>query len=219
MAPVNHVCGVDEEDLGPFLLGQLDDDRAAAVAEQVARCPSCREEVEQLRPVVTVLARSSPPPAVRSGPTVGRTGGQVGGRARRPGRRRRVALVAAAVVLLVGAAGAVTALPGRSDGGRTVVLAGAPGASASAVLRERRWGTAIELEVRGLDADATYGVWLERREGGRLPAGSFRPDGDGTFRLSLATALPLDDSRAVGVALLPGGRAADAVDVLTAPLR
>lgn len=53
--------------------------------------------------------------------------------------------------------------------------------------------------------------------GGRvadLPAGSFRPDSDGTFRLSLATAQQLGDGRALGVARLPGDRVADAVDVL-----
>gem|GEM_PF-2617787 len=137
---------------------------------------------------------------------------------RRPVRRLRLALVTAALVILAGAAGSVVVLTGRADDGLRVALTGAPGASVSAVLQERRWGTAIELEVSGLDAGATYGVWLERREGGRLPAGSFRPDSDGTFRLSLATAQQLGDSRALGVARLPGDRVADAIDVLTVPI-
>lgn len=210
MGPVNHGCDVDEQDLGPYLLGQLDDERAAVVAAQVQACATCSEQVRGLRPVVGALARSSPPPDVR--PTPARPPG------RRPDRRRRLVLAAAAALVLAGATGGVVTLTDRSDDGRTVLLAGAPGTSATAVLQERRWGTAIELEVRGLDAGTTYGVWLQRRAGDRLPAGSFRPDSDGTFRLSLASAVPLGDSGAVGVARLPDGRVADAVDVLTAPL-
>ena len=105
-----------------------------------------------------------------------------------------------------------------ADGDLEVTLAGVPGASASMVLAERRWGTAIDLEVSGLDPDETYGVWLERRAGGRLSAGSFRPDRDGTFQLSLSSGVRLRDSGAVGVAMLPGGRVTEAVDVLTARL-
>lgn len=241
MGVVNHGCDVNEEDLGPLLLGQLDADRAVAVAAQVTACPTCRDEVERLRSVVAALARSSPPPVRRTDPSTrfrAPFGGQEGlpgpatrppsgsrGRETRPGparparpTRRRLLMAVATAVLVVAASVVITTLPAPPGGGRSVALAGAGGAAASAVLQERRWGTAIELEVRGLDAGTTYGVWLERRAGGRLSAGSFRPDSDGTFRLSLAAALPLDDSRAVGVALLPGGRVADAVDVLTAAL-
>lgn len=233
MEPVNHACGVGQEDLGPFLLGQLDGHRSTAVAAQVAACPTCSAEVERLRPVVAALARSSPPPAEPGERNPGATGGTgataapVSGadrtvpRRRRPVRRsprRRRLAVGATALVLVAAVGSVVLLNGRTDVGERVALAGAPGVSASAVLQERRWGTAIELEVRGLDAGTVYGVWLERREGGRVPAGTFRPDGSGTFRLALASAEQLDDSRAVGIAELPGGRVADAVDVAAATL-
>lgn len=237
MGAVNHSCSVREEELGPFLLGQLPPEQAEAVSQQVAQCPSCSAEVAKLAPVVAALAASGPPLAAE-GQAHGEADSQTDlppegwnrvlttmRREKRQGIRRRTLLgAAAAVVLGIGGVAAVRAAdgddhepPGGSEGVE-VTLAGVPGASASMVLAERRWGTAIDLEVSGLDPDETYGVWLERREGGRLSAGSFRPDGDGTFALSLSSALQLRDSGAVGVALLPGGRVSEAVDVLSAQL-
>lgn len=230
MGTVNHSCSVREEDLGPYLLGQLPPEEADAVARQVTQCPSCSAEVARLRPVVAALAASPPPSSVgEPAPTSVAPGWDrvltSVRHERRSGVRRRT-LLAAAAALVLGAGGvaAVRALDDDEDttaappDGLAVTLAGVSGASASMVLGERRWGTAIDLEVSGLDPDETYGVWLERRAGGRLSAGSFRPDRDGTFQLSLSSGLQLRDSGAVGVALLPGGRVTEAVDVLSAQL-
>lgn len=217
MEPMNHACAVDQEDLGPFLLGQLAPEVADAVAMQVRTCPTCSVEVERLRPVVAAMARSSPPPDPAAGPPV-RTPLRSEPWPEPRVRRRRLVLAVAVVIVLLAGTGSVVAWRWPSDDGRRVVLAGADGASATAVLVERRWGTAIDLQVSGLDAGVTYGVWLERRTGGRASAGSFRPDGDGTFRVSLASAEQLDESRSVGVARLPVDGSGGPVDVLTAPL-
>jgi len=239
---MNHHCRVPEQDLGPYLLGQLEPGHAAEVAEQVGGCPSCADEVARLRPVVAAMAAGSAPEAgaPRTGvsdlslvrqqtPARDRAAAGPAGLDRvlstvrreqrsRMGRRLLLAAAAVVVALLVGG----TAVLATSPDGREVQLAGSAGAggtaAASAVLREQRWGTAIELEVRGLDPRQTYGVWLERREGGRLPAGSFSPRADGTVRVSLGSGLALADSGAVGVALLEGGRGDPAVDVLSAQL-
>ncbi len=226
MGRVNHHCRVREQDLGPYLLGQLVPDRAAEVTEQVVGCPSCAEEVARLRPVVAAMAAGSAPEAdARATPAPPTSAGldRVLSTVRREQRSRvsrRLVLAAAAVVVALLVAG--TAVLALSPDGREVRLAGSAGAggtaAASAVLREQRWGTAIELEVRGLDPTQTYGVWLERREGGRLPAGSFSPQADGTVRLSLGSGLALADSGAVGVARLELGRVDRAVDVLSARL-
>lgn len=228
---MNHSCRVAEEDLGPYLLGQLSPGRAEEVAAEVAACPSCAAEVVRLRPVVTAMAAASPPEDLgrRSAPLPHPAGlGEVLASVRRAQRsraRRRVAMAVGGTAAAVALGAAVPVLLGGGEEEREVALVRAGTASpesadaaASMVLSERGWGTAIELEVSGLRPEQTYGVWLERREGGRLPAGSFRPDDDGTVTISLGSALDLSDSAAVGVALLPDGVVADAVDVLSADL-
>lgn len=234
---MNHRCGVQEDELGPFLLGHLDEDQAAAIAERIAACPSCSSEVAQLRAVVATMAEGSPPDEVAA--VVSPTGADTPpmsaapeGLANvltavrrerlglRPRRRRFVALGAVAVAAAVTAisVGSI-AWPTAPD--REVVMArqGSVGdAAASATLDGRPWGTAITLQAQGLEPGETYGVWLERREGGRLPAGSFSPSDDGTVTLQLTSGLALADSGAVGVALLPGGVTSEAVDVLAASL-
>lgn len=231
MGQVNHSCRVSEEDLGPYLLGQLPSGRAEEVAAEVASCPSCAAEVARLRPVVTAMTAASAPEDLgrRTAPLADPSSlAEVLASVRRAQRsrsRRRAAIAAGGLAAAVALGAAVPVFLGAGEQDRRVALARSGAASpesadatASMVLSERGWGTAIKLEVSGLRPEQTYGVWLERREGGRLPAGSFRPDDDGTVQISLSSALDLSDSAAVGVAVLPGGVVADAVDVLSADL-
>lgn len=215
MGGVRHDCGVRPEDLGPFLLGQLAPHEAALVADSVAACPSCSRQVEQLRPVAAALGRVSittddvvpvPPPALE------RVLASV--RDERAARRRRwrtrLTLAAAAVVLLlVTLAGALVA---RDDPGREVSLTGSTTATGDVLVSERGWGTAVRLDVRGLQPGRTYGAWLADGEGERMPAGTFRALADGTARLELGASMRLDEARSVGVTLLGGD------DVLAADL-
>jgi hypothetical protein len=236
---VKHVCGVAPADLGPFLLGQLAPDAAAAVAERVAACPSCSVQVERLRPVVAALARSSPPPATdldeersdadgrRAGPAEAAPRPRIarlpdGAPAaadepgRRPSRRRRL-LAAAALAVVLAVGGGVVVLTWDA-GAHRIALSGADGMSASVALRARSWGTQIAVDAHGLRPGSVYGVWLERRSGGRLPAGSFRTDPAGAVSIVLGAAEPIEASGAVGVTLLPDRPGGTAVDVLRAPV-
>lgn len=226
MGTMNHRCDVEPHELGPYLLGHLDPATSASVAERVASCPTCASQVDELRPVVTAMAAVAPPddqPEV-AGPTSLDEGWERVTSAlehERPhdhGSWRRWLLAAAAVVIVVGLGVAVSARFAGEDDDQRISLAGAQGVSATAQLEEQPSGTTIDLTVRGLEPGEVYGVWLERLEGGRLPAGSFRPNDDGTAHVTLTNALPLTDSRAFGIALLPGGVVTDAVDVMSAAL-
>jgi len=69
-----------------------------------------------------------------------------------------------------------------------------------ATVAPRAWGTAITVSVRGARAGIPCVVWLERADGTRVSAGSFRyvdrPQG---IRVTLAAALPRSDAVEVGL--------------------
>jgi hypothetical protein len=213
---MRHICDVQPEDLGPFLLGQLGHDEALLVAEAVSACPTCTQQVGQLEPVVAALARVSLPlddaPALAPSPSLERVLATV--RSERAASRRRlrtrVSLVAAAVILLVGAVVGALVVGGGETGGRELALTGHSSATGSAIVAQRGWGTSVTLDVRGLRPGRTYGAWLADSKGARVPAGTFRATTDGTAHLDLAASLTLEDVRTVGVTLIGGA------DVLSA---
>jgi anti-sigma-K factor RskA len=209
---MKHQCQVLPEDLGPYLLGQLEPDEEARIAALVADCPSCTAEVRALRPVVAALALSGdsadPTPHAATGPPPAGLDGVLSTvhreRARRRSRSWRIAAAAAVVVLALGL-GAVTVLVrDGGDDGRRVTLSGQGTARGGAVVAERAWGTAITLTVTGLQPGRPYGAWLENRSGDRVPAGTFTATTDGTMRLDLSALMRLDDAAAVGVTQLDG---------------
>ena len=218
MGRVRHECGAGPGDLGPYLLGQLPSDEAARVTAALIDCPTCAEEVALLLPTVAALAgamsRDEHLPSLPAS-SLDRVLGTVD-RQRRPsaGRRRAVLVIAAVVVALAaGLAGAVVGRDLSRLDGETLRLGSASGASARVVLDGRSWGTAIALEVRGLDPDKTYGAWLARPDGSRVPAGSFRTNAQGWAKLELGAALSRSDSGSLGVTALGGA------DVLSTKLR
>lgn len=225
-----HRCDVAPEDFGPLLLGQLRPSRARAVAAQVADCPLCAQEAAALAQVVAALAAYPPlgledeDEPVTAAPAV--LDDVLAEVRRQRGRRRRRVLAAAATAaaVLVAGGAAVREMAGPRQAGTgqradvAVALAGGAGTTGRATLADRRWGTDIRLQASGLDAGAVYGVWLDRADGGRLPAGSFSPTSTGTVDLRLSTALPLPAGRVLGVTRLPDARSPAPVDVREARL-
>jgi hypothetical protein len=218
---MRHQCLVLPEDLGPFLLGQLDQPEEARVQALVAECPTCVAEIRALRPVVAALgtasAASQQPaePARRPGPVVapaapapGFDGVLTAVHLERAQRRRRPAwlLAAAAAVLAVAVTlGAVAVLARSGDNaGREVALVGQGHAHGTAVVAQRDWGTSIALTVSGLQPGKPYGAWLEDKSGDRVPAGTFTPRSDGTVRLDLSALMSVHDAAAMGVTQLDG---------------
>ena len=213
MGAMKHQCQVLPEELGPYLLGQLDPPEEQRIAALVAECPSCTAEVHSLRPVVAALAMTSsavdptlpptptpPPPAGLDGvlSTVRRE------RAQRSGRSWRLAAAAAVVALILGVGGTVAVLRDGSEDGRSYTLVGQGTARGSAECWERDWGTAISLEVAGLQPGAAYGAWMEDETGDRVPAGTFTATSDGTMQMDLSARMALADAAAMGVTQVDG---------------
>jgi hypothetical protein len=217
---MRHECSVRAEDLGPYLLGQLDPEEAALVAAAVDSCACCAEEVRRLRPVVVALAGGAPgldDAAVRApAPALDRALASVHD-ARAAHRRRvlnRVGLAAAALVLVIATAVGAVVIAGGDDrsSDRDVTLVGQGAAGGSVVLSPRDWGSELVLDVRGLAPGKAYGAWLADESGKRVPAGTFRPASDGSARLNLGASLRPGDAATVGVTELGGD------DVLRADL-
>lgn len=214
MGAVKHECLVRPEDLGPYLLGQLPPPEVERIRALVTACPSCTEEVRQLRPVVESLAIASSPPSDRPrldlAAPAPRTG--VDGlltavrreRARRRGHTWRVAAAAAAVAAALTLGGVAAVGHVTRDRGAVVALDGSGVAHGTALVAEHDWGTSIVLTVRGLTPGTSYGAWLEDRSGARVPAGTFTPSSDGTLRLDLSALMPVREAAAVGVTQLGG---------------
>jgi anti-sigma factor RsiW len=206
---VTHDCGLGHRDLGPYLLGHLPAEEVTRVEAALADCPICTEEVSQLLPTVAAMAAvvsyeptlSSLPPA-----SLDRVLGTIGAHRRSAVGSLRAALAVAAVVIALacGIAGFALGVGRHRSHGETVRLVSATGANARVVLDQRTWGTAITIEVRGLTPGVTYGAWLARPDGKRVPAGSFRPDAKGWAQLELGAALSRSDSGSLGVTALGG---------------
>ena len=212
MGAMKHQCQVLPEELGPYLLGQLDPQEEQRVAALVAECPSCTAEAHALRPVVAALALTSssaePAPITAPAPPPDGFDGVLSTvhreRAQHHGRSWRVAAAAAVVALVVGVGGTIAVGRDGSDDGRRYTLVGQGTARGSAVCAERDWGTAISLTVAGLQPGAPYGAWMEDETGDRVPAGTFTATSDGTMRLDLSARMSITDAAAVGVTRIDG---------------
>ena len=139
--------------------------------------------------------------------------GRTAGQRRGPHLRRGIALalVAAAVALIAGIGIAVQLSRDDATVERQLVAISAAPVRAQARLAEQPWGTSVTIEASGLSVGTTYGAWLERADGSRVVAGTFRADTDRVL-VTLAAAIPLAEGRAVGVSTVEGQ------DVLRAPL-
>ena len=193
--------------LGAYALGHLPQDPSTALEAHLDGCPACRAELKGLEEVALALPLADParvegqveePAAEVEARILARVGAE-----RTAGRTRGTVWVAAAAVLVVVAVLGSSLLSG--EGGTRVALAGETAEfSAEALVEPRPWGTRIELVVAGLPGDATYRVWLERPDGERVPAGTFRGVRDRELTVVLASALPVGQAVAVGVSAEDG---------------
>jgi hypothetical protein len=103
------------------------------------------------------------------------------------------------VLLATAAAAAVLGLVVTRDdapplaGERVSFARLAPGVDATAIVAPEDGGSLVALTAEGLDPAVTYALWLTPPGGGyqeRIPAGTFRPAGDGTVDVTLRSALP-----------------------------
>jgi len=210
-----------EDQISPYLLGELDAGEAAEFERRIAADPRLREEVERLRPLVArleglpaeVWEAPQPPPLVLP-EDAARPAPKRPEDAARPARRRRlrlptltlrplpaaglvVALLAVGVAggLLIGGGGG-SARPGA--GATDLVLsridngpAGAHGDVLVAGDRQR-----ARVDVSGLDPSGYgrfYELWLLDEDGRMIGLGSFRVGADG--RAEVEMPIPVTPSR------------------------
>lgn len=179
--PVTH-------DLGAFVLGALDPAERRQVEEHLAGCSACVAELAELAPLPALLARVRPedlePVAVAPSPELFE---RVAAAAdlRRPARRPRRLLLAAAAALAVLGVGAGLALwlgAWFGDDVRTASAAAGP-VEAMVTVRPDREGSAFDVTVAGLDAGETCAIVAVDDDGDRHSAGEWptSPRGEGRW--------------------------------------
>lgn len=202
-------------DLGGYVLGVLEPEEAAAFEAHLAACGECRREVDEFRDIPALLeqaapaldvpahleertfsaieraAEESPAPATAPAPRGQRRRRREHPRQRRTIELRRVAVVAAAV-LVVGAGSVVVRETSRpTPAAAQVIELTAPGggvARAVARVRATDTGGVIEMDVEGLTPPppgSFFECWLVAAEGDsierprRVSVGTFSVDEDG----------------------------------------
>lgn len=197
-------CRGRREDIGAYVLGSLDDNRTTALIAHLDGCPSCRVEVEELASVARLLPladplRSSetPTPPSRLGESIVRRV-KAEERGVRRGHLRRAAAAALGIAAAIAALVAYFAIT-SPDVVEVNFASEATNAESHAALEYLPGGTRISLSVAGLPAEETYGVWLEKQDGDRVPAGTFYTPDDGELQLTLTAALRLKDCGGIGV--------------------
>ncbi|MDP9869715.1 anti-sigma factor RsiW [Streptosporangium brasiliense] len=188
-------------------LGRLPKTETATLLAHADGCPGCRAELDGLRAMAGALGHAdpdrvsrlpAPPPWLRESVLTA-----VG---TRHARRRRRRLAWAGGLAAAAAIAGVTLLSGLSGTDRPTVAYGSGGMRVSAELDARQWGTAVDLSVSGLTTGQRYLVWLEHRDGSRIPAGSFTARGMG-LTMELSAAVQGDEVVALGLSTVPGGPA------------
>jgi len=217
------------EDVGAYVLGALEPSEQGAFEGHLASCPSCRDEVEQLRMAVDALPRSvepfAPSPSLKR--SLMETVRSDVKPERRPflerlgflgGIRPQLAMAAALLLVLGVALGSQLSGGGSGDDHRVVPgvvdRSRVPDATAAVTLTKGKNGPA-QLRVTGLPApksDQVYEIWLKR--GDQLQPGPlFNVDSSGNG----AGAIP-DDLEGVSAVLVTRERTGGAKVPSEAPI-
>jgi hypothetical protein len=199
--------------LGALASGLLHGDEATALRKHAELCPPCGQELADLESVVKTLRRTdlsmidqdSPWPDSDWSTVPGIRGldsailNRIDTEKRLVKSRRRLVTVAASLVLLVAIAGGIAVSSrNRNQHGLYLAMDYPLGGKAKVELTPRTWGTEIAIEAKGLPPGITYGVWLERPDGTRVPAGSFTSIRS-TMSLRFSSALSAEQAESIGM--------------------
>jgi hypothetical protein len=186
------------EQIGAFLLGELDGGERTAMQAHLNGCPLCQAEARELEPVVAALADADPdridedpwPPGDLEESTLAPILGEID-RARRHIRRFRWSALAAAAlcVVVIGLAGFTRFLEPAVSLEPLSFSGVAPGVELEGNLIAHAWGTEIRLVASGLRDGQTYRVTLVSEDGERVNSGTFIGIGDKTLRCTFNAAL------------------------------
>jgi anti-sigma factor RsiW len=178
-------CPGATTDLGAYVLGALEPDERRRVEEHLRRCPACAAEVAEFSALPGLLARVDPadlsPGGVTPSPELF---ARMSAAAAPPSRlrSRTWALVAAAVLAVLGVGTGVAVWV--SGTGEQTVIASAGAVRASVTASTVDDGSALVVTVAGLHPGETCRMFAVDRTGVRHPAGVWQASaaGDGTWR-------------------------------------
>jgi hypothetical protein len=206
-------CIARRGQLAMAALRALAPDEQAELEEHLATCAECRAVSAELRATVGALdTRVDGGPPVPVAPLSAHLADAVladlraGDELDRRRRTRRIVVVSgsvAAAVLVVLLVLVGTSRPSVPT--RTVALTGTPGVTASAVLEERSWGTALTVHEQGLAPGRTYTVSMSNPQRRWWTAGSYRASGTAPVEVTMGCAArfaSIDEIRVTG----PDGR-------------
>jgi hypothetical protein len=201
------------EQIGAFLLGELDGGERTAMQAHLNSCPVCQAEARELEPVVAALADADPdridedpcPPGDLEESTLAPILGEMHRARRRIRRFRWSALAAAALcVVVIGLAGFTRFLEPAVSLEPLSFSGVAPGVELEGNLIAHAWGTEIRLVASGLRDGQTYRVTLVSEDGERVNSGTFIGAGDKPVRGTFNAALLRKDAARLEVRT-PGG--------------
>jgi anti-sigma-K factor RskA len=217
--------------LPAYALGSLDEEETVRVSEHLARCPTCRTELQPYLAVADQLALAArevvPPARVKqqlmrrigrlraaTEPTL-RSGWwqQLAGLFRRPAR----AWALTSLILIVALAASNIWIwqrldrsgeGNKADGMQVVALAptsAAPDATGRLVISmDGEYGTLVVDGLPALDAGHQYQLWLIR-DGQRVSGGVFSVSQSGYAALEISAPEPLASYPSVGITVEPAG--------------
>jgi Putative zinc-finger len=199
-------CRMYRELLGVYVVGAIEPHERAAMDEHLTQCYECREELAGLAPLPALLRRvplaeaeriaaARPDPYQGAEPTpelldslLARTAAK-----RRSTRVRAIFAVAAALLIAVGGAAAVTeSLSPPSHAGPFEVSAASVG-NVTATVRygASSWGTAMSVRVAGVPQWTNCKFYVVTKDGRRVLAGTWSVGQDGgRLWYPVATAVP-----------------------------
>jgi anti-sigma factor RsiW len=179
------ICPDAASDLGAYVLGALEPGERRRVEEHLHRCPVCAAELTEFAALPGLLDRVDPadlsPVAVTPSPDLF---ARMSAAAAPPSRlrSRTWALVAAAVIAVLGVGAGVTVWLGGS--GEQTVTASAGAVQATVTASTVNDGSALVVTVAGMHPHETCRLIAVGRDGSRYPAGEWAASaaGDGTWR-------------------------------------
>lgn len=183
-----------------LVLDGLDERERTSVLAHLDGCADCSTAVAELREVADVLSHldttSLGPTAQVPAALASSVLGELRDSAKRSRRRRTLAVssIAAAAVAVSALAASLSLTAPRAPAGpasRTIELSGADGATATARLSARPWGTAITLTERGLASGQDYVVSLRSSTGSWWAAGTYHADSAKAVTTQLSCAVPM----------------------------
>jgi hypothetical protein len=192
-------------DVAPYALGTLDADEREHVADHIPGCQECQAVLESVAglpgllarvdrddvapaPVVPdeamyqrLLARSAEVPAATPAPS----------RRSARGPRRRLLLAAAAAAVLAAGGGWVLHVV-EQDGGTRVVAASSGPVHATVRMTRTPSGTAVRLELTGVEAEERCRLVAVDRTGRRTVAATWEAGYSGTATFDGSVPVPMD---------------------------